>query len=122
MVAVRVGVPKKVIEEVGDILNRTVMAGIRLQKKVMSKAFQDQERALDERIRQRKVLIVPDSLAGQAAGPDQEADDKDDCITQPIGTEVTAENAAQRARSLRRSSGWVWVLSVHPERVQKLLK
>jgi hypothetical protein len=39
--AVGVGVPNKVIEEIGDILNWPVMARKRLQKKIMPEAFQD---------------------------------------------------------------------------------
>src|SRR3954468_23463334 len=115
--AVGIGVPKKVVEEIGDVLDRTVMAGKRLQEKIMAEALQDQEWAFDERIFQREILVIPNPLPGQAASPDQKADDKKGCIPQPIRPEITGQSSSPRTPSLGGSGCWVWVLSVHTERM-----
>ena len=43
-------------------MNRAVVNGQRIQKQIMAERLQNKERAFDERITQREVLIVPDSL------------------------------------------------------------
>jgi hypothetical protein len=57
-----VGVPKEIIKDEGDILNRSVVGRERIQKQVVAERFQDKERALNERIVARKILVVPNSL------------------------------------------------------------
>jgi hypothetical protein len=72
MKPVGVGVPETVIEKIRYGLDRAVMGRKGLQKEVMAEAFQNQERALDEWILPRQVLVVPDALAVQARGPDEQ--------------------------------------------------
>src|SRR6266404_3781749 len=63
MEAVRIGVPNQVIENVGNVLDRSIMRRKRVEKEVVSKTLQDQDWTFDERIVAGQVLIVPDKLS-----------------------------------------------------------
>ena len=47
VISERIIFPEKIIEDVGDRLHRTVMPGIFAREKVMTKGFEDEERASD---------------------------------------------------------------------------
>ena len=50
MKSVKAPVPEQVIEHVGNVLNRPVMAGIRFREEALPKNLQDEQGAFDERI------------------------------------------------------------------------
>jgi hypothetical protein len=56
-------VPKVIIEDERDVLERSIMGGERIQEQVMSKCFENKEWALYKRIVVGKILVVPDPLA-----------------------------------------------------------
>src|SRR5258708_7390656 len=62
MEPVRISIPNQVIENVGDVLDRPIMRRKGIEKEIVPETLQDKERALDERIVARQVLIVPDEL------------------------------------------------------------
>ena len=62
MVSVGFGVPNQVIERVGDILDGPIVAGVGIGKEIMAERFQDQKRALDQRIVPGQINVVPDQL------------------------------------------------------------
>jgi hypothetical protein len=75
MKAVGVGIPKTVVEKIGERLDGAIVRRKGLRKEVMPEALQNQERALDEWILQRQILVVPNALAVQAPRPNQQAGD-----------------------------------------------
>ena len=58
-----VRVPKVIIEDKRDVLKRAIVSREGIQEQVMSKCFENEERALNKRIVEGKVLVVPDPLA-----------------------------------------------------------
>ena len=62
MVSVGLGVPNQVIENVGDVLQGPIVPGVGIGKEIMAERFQNQERALDQRIVPGQIEIVPDEL------------------------------------------------------------
>jgi hypothetical protein len=58
-----VGVPKEIIKDERDILNRSVVGRERIQKQVVAERFQNKERTFNERVVAREILVVPNSLA-----------------------------------------------------------
>ena len=86
-----VRVPKKVIGEVGDVLDRPVMRGKGIEKQVMAQRFQDQERALDEGIVEREILIIPDALSLQGRRSHDDADNYEEKNAQPFSTQISCE-------------------------------
>src|SRR6267142_6678720 len=73
MESVGVGIPDEVIENVGDVLDRTVMGREGIEKEIMSEALQNEERTFDERIVVRQVLVVPNELALEGREVDGES-------------------------------------------------
>jgi hypothetical protein len=65
MVAVRIGVPNQVIEDIRDSLDGPVVAGEGIGEEVMAECFRNQERTLDKRIVSRQVEIVPEQWSLQ---------------------------------------------------------
>ena len=63
MESVAFGVPNQVIENIGEILDWPVVPSVRIGKEIMAERFQDQERALDQRIVASQIDIVPDEIA-----------------------------------------------------------
>src|SRR5216684_3193201 len=70
----------------------------RVQKQIVSKGLQDQERALDERIVMRQILIVPDALSLQGRRAHDDADNYEEKNTQPF--------SAQISREFRQAGNW----------------
>jgi hypothetical protein len=54
-----VGVPEKVIDHVGKILHRPVMTRIRVEKEIVAKCFEREQRAFDEWVVSREEQVVP---------------------------------------------------------------
>ena len=50
MKAVDVGVPEEIIDDEGEILDRSIVCGVEVEKQVVTKRFEDEERTLDERV------------------------------------------------------------------------
>jgi hypothetical protein len=63
MVASRVGVPKEIIDDVRDVLDRPVVRRIRIEKQMMAKRFQDKKRTFYERVSGGEVAVIPNELA-----------------------------------------------------------
>jgi hypothetical protein len=74
VIAGPIGIPDQVIDGVGDVLDWSVMRGKRVEKEVMTKRLEDQERALDERIITNEELIIPDQLTLQGGKPRNDTD------------------------------------------------
>ena len=66
MEAELVRIPKEVIKNVRDILDRSVMRRERIQKQIMSERFGNKDRTLNEWIVVREILVVPDALTLQS--------------------------------------------------------
>src|SRR3982074_1444053 len=93
-----VRIPKKVISEVGDVLDRPVMRGKGIEKQVVAQRFQDQEWALDERIIEREILIIPDALSLQGRRSHDDADNYEEKNAQPFSAQIGCE--------LRQAGTW----------------
>jgi hypothetical protein len=63
MVAERVLVPQQVVEHVGPVLHRPVIAGERIEKEVMPEDLEKEDWALEKRITADEKSVVPDKLA-----------------------------------------------------------
>ena len=77
MEPVRIGVPNQVIKNVGDVLDRPVMRRKRIEKEIMAETLQDQERAFDEWIVMRQILVVPDELPLERGEMDRESQERE---------------------------------------------
>ena len=76
MESVGVGIPHEVIENIGDVLDRPVMGREGIEKEIMPEALQNEERAFDERIVVRQVLVVPNELALEGREVDGESEQR----------------------------------------------
>jgi hypothetical protein len=65
VVPVGLALPKKIIQAIRDILDRSIVRGERIREKIVAKGLKDQQRALNERIGADQILIVPDNLPAQ---------------------------------------------------------
>ena len=81
---VEVPVPDYVIKNVGDVLNRPVMRGIRFREKMMTKNLKDKEGAFDECVCPRQVIVVPDRLALQCWEAHEKAGQTKEDTTNPL--------------------------------------
>ena len=62
MKAVRIRVPKEVIKNEGNILHRSIMAGVGIEEEIVAKGFQDQDRAFNKGIVPGQEFVVPEKL------------------------------------------------------------
>ena len=106
MKAPRVRVPKKVIEHVGDGLDRAVMGRKGIEEQIVPKSFQDQQRAFDEWIIARQINVVPNALALQSWSVDHERRDKKSSDPKPALAQVSDSLANANPRHLRASTLW----------------
>ena len=63
MKAIEIAVPKKIIDDEGEILHGPIMRGVGIEKEMMTKRFEDKKRTLHERVISNKIYIVPNHLA-----------------------------------------------------------
>src|SRR6476646_9140350 len=91
MEAIRIRVPEQIIENVGDVLNGPVMGRKRIEKKVMPKTLQNQERAFDKRIVVREVLVVPDKLPLERRKMNGESRQRENGTAHPDALDESAE-------------------------------
>src|SRR5438552_9726721 len=70
----------------------------RVQKQIVPKSLQDQERTLNERIVVRQILIVPDALPLHGRRAHDNADNYEEKNTEPI--------SAQISREFRQAGNW----------------
>ena len=63
----------------------------RVQKQIVPKGLQDQERALDKRIVMRQILIVPDALSLQSRRSHDDADNHEEKNTQRFSAQISRE-------------------------------
>jgi hypothetical protein len=59
---VKVAVPKKIVGHVGEVLDRPVMPRVGIQKKIMPKGLEDQNRTLDELVCSNQIVVIPYKL------------------------------------------------------------
>src|SRR5437667_8674789 len=110
MKAVGVSVPKKIIGDIRDILNRSVMGRERVQKQIVPKRFQYQQRALNEGIVARQKIIVPDTLTLQRRHMNENCCSGDRKAMEPDRVDETCKAdgrsffAEERTNSLHRRS------------------
>src|ERR1700719_1551287 len=93
-----VRVPKEVVENKRDILNRAVMRRKRIEKQMMAKRLQNQKRALNKRIVVREILVVPDSLSLQGRRVNNNSSDCQEETAKPISFPNTSEGSFQPRR------------------------
>jgi hypothetical protein len=67
------------------------MAGERVRKQIMPKGLQDQDWALDERIIEREILIIPDALSLQGWRSHTDADNYEQKNAQPFSAQISCE-------------------------------
>src|SRR5881394_909663 len=103
-----VRIPKKIVENEGDILDRPIMGGERIQKQIMPKSLQDQERTLDQRVVVRQVLVVPDTLALQCRRSDKNAQERQYQAAKPMRAEICCHLSHSRKRAATLFTfGWI---------------
>ena len=68
----------------------------RVEEEMVPKDFEDEERAFDERIVVREVVIIPDSLPGKGGRVDDKGDYHEQEGSEPVPLEVTPEARASR--------------------------
>jgi hypothetical protein len=79
-----VGVPKEIIKDERDILNRSIMGGERIQKQVMAERFENKEWTLNERIVAREIMVVPNPLALQSRCVNENSGEPDNERAKPV--------------------------------------
>jgi hypothetical protein len=86
MITGGIGIPDQIIDDVGDSLDRPVMAPERVRKEKMPKCFRDEHRTLDEWIVAREVEIVPEQLPveSRSSGTDPEQDKQETAQPLPL--------------------------------------
>ena len=63
----------------------------RIQKQIVSKGLEDQERTLNERVIMRQILIVPDALPLQGRRAHDDADNYKEKNTEPFSAQISRE-------------------------------
>src|SRR5215813_5975390 len=80
MKAIRVIIPKEIVDHHRKVLHRPVMFGVGIEVEMVSKSFDREERTLDERIRFCEIIVIPDHFAGKRRKMDNDrAGEKDGC-------------------------------------------
>ena len=74
MKTVDVGVPEEIIDDEGEILDRSIVCGVEVEKEIVTKRFEDKKRTLNERIVSNEKRIVPNHFALQGRQMYDEAD------------------------------------------------
>ena len=92
----RVCVPEKVIDHVGDVLDRPVMGRERVDKQIVPKRFQNEERALDKRIVAREVIIVPNAFTLEGWRVNDDRGDRQTNHAQPIPAQIILQSHSLR--------------------------
>jgi hypothetical protein len=104
MKAVRVGIPNQVVDDVGNVLDGTVVRGKGIDKQVVAKILQNQERTFDKGVIVRQVLIVPNELTLERGEVDSEPEQRQDHAANPGALQERAYLAEWRALSRDRRS------------------
>src|SRR6266550_8153552 len=79
-----VRIPEKVIQHVGQILDRPVVTRERIEKEIVPERFESEERAFYEWIISGEANVVPDELSLDGGQSDDEADRAEKKITRPL--------------------------------------
>ena len=101
MEAVGIGVPEKIIQDEGGVLDRSIMPGEGVEKKMVAEGLEDQDRTFDERIIARQILIIPHQLPLEGGHSYNEADKREKKAPSPIAL----ENMSDRGPECRPCSG-----------------
>ena len=76
MEAKLVGIPKKIVKDVRDVLDRTIVCREGIEEEVVSECFENEERTLDKRILVGKIEIIPDAFPLQSRRARENSDQK----------------------------------------------
>jgi hypothetical protein len=68
MVPERIGKPDPIVEHVGYVLNRPVVNGQGIEKKIMPKHLEYEDRALEERVFLDEIMVVPKKFTLERRG------------------------------------------------------
>ncbi len=79
-----VRIPKEIVEDEGNVLNRAIMGRERIQEQIVTEGFRDQEWALDEWIVARQILIVPNPRSLQGGQVHQNRNKPKDEAAKPV--------------------------------------
>jgi hypothetical protein len=96
MKPVRVGIPKQVVDDVRNVLDRPIVGRKGIDEQVMPKILQEQKRAFDEGVVVRQVLIVPNKLSLERREVDRETQEREDNAANPGALEESAYLAESR--------------------------
>jgi hypothetical protein len=89
MESIRVVGPESIIDHEGKILHRPIMRRKGVEKEIVPKGFQREERALDERVALREIVIIPDQLPTERRKVDKEGGQTQDRDAKPVGLEIS---------------------------------
>src|SRR6476659_4583763 len=87
MKAVGVGVPKVIVDHVGQVLDRPVMHRQGLQQQMMTKSLEHQDGTFDERILPGEKRVVPDQVSLERREMDAETEKAKNNIAHPLTLE-----------------------------------
>ena len=90
MVAKRIAFPEEIIEAIGDVLDRPIVTRKGIEKEIMPKGFEDQNRALYKGIRADQIIVVPDREPGQSRKAGNDTADTQERHPQPLAFKVPA--------------------------------
>src|SRR4029077_10164736 len=79
-----VRIPEKVIQHVGQILDRPVVTRVRVEKEIVPERFESEERAFYEWIISGEENVVPDESSLDRGQSDDEADCSEKQIPRPL--------------------------------------
>ena len=80
----------------------------RIEKQTVAKCFQDQDRTFDEWIVPREISVVPNPLAGQSRGVDEDCHSSEKEGAKPVAVPHTAEENLQPMRPVWPNE-WDWL-------------